>query len=102
MKEEFSIMPDRPPLWRNKRIFGTERHEVFEGYATKNREYSIEDGLVIFLTPEMHREGKLAVHKNPKYWKEEIKIQEIAEQAWIDFYKKSKEDFRERYGTNYL
>ena len=102
MKEEFSIMPDNPPLWRNKRFFGSERHEVFEGYATKNRQYSIEDGLVIFLTPERHREGKYSAHKNPKYWREEIKIQEIAEETWIDYYKKTKEDFRKRYGRNYL
>ena len=30
MKEEFSIMPDNPPFWRNKRFYGSERHEIFE------------------------------------------------------------------------
>lgn len=102
MKEEFSIMPDNPPFWRNKRVYESERHEVFEGYATKNRKYSIEDGLVIFLTPEQHREGKYSIHKNPKYWRDEMKIQEVAEQAWIDYYNKTKEDFRLRYGKNFL
>ena len=102
MKKEFSIMPDNPPYWSNKRFLGSERHEVFEGYATKNRQYSIEDGLVIFTTPELHRLGKQSIHKNPKYWKEYLKLQEIAEKTWIDYYKKTKEDFSLRYGRNYL
>ncbi len=102
MKKEFCIMPDNPPLWRNERFYGSERHEIFEGYSSKNRQYSIEDGLVIFLMPELHREGQFAVHKNPKFWREIIKIQEIAEKVWIDYYKKTKEDFRLKYGRNFL
>lgn len=102
MKEEFCIMPDNPPYWSNKRFYGSERHEVMEGYATKNRDYSIEDGLVIFTTPELHRTGKKSIHLNPKFWKEKLKIQEIAEQVWINYYGKTKEDFRQRYGKNYL
>lgn len=102
MKEEFCIMPSNPPYWSNRRFLGSERHEVFEGYATKNRDYSIEDGLVIFTTPELHRIGKKSIHLNPKYWREELKLQEIAEQVWIDYYGKTKEDFSKRYGRNYL
>lgn len=101
MKEEFCIMP--PSLYYStKRFYGSERHEVFEGYATKNRQYSIEDGLVIFLTPIQHRTGKDSVHKNPKLWREKIKIEAIAEQAWINYYGKTKEDFRKRYERNFL
>lgn len=88
--------------YSTERFYGSERHEVFEGYATKNRDYSIEDGLVIFITPEMHRTGKYAVHKNPKFWRETVKIQEIAEKAWIEYYGKTKEDFRKRYERNYI
>ena len=101
MKKEFCIMP--PSLfYSTERFPGSERHEVFEGYATKNRDYSIEDGLVIFITPQMHRTGKDSVHLNPKLWREKIKIQEIAEKAWIEYYGKTKEDFRKRYGSNFL
>ncbi len=100
-KEEFCIMPDNPPLWRNYRFSGSERHEVFEG-RVGNRKKSIEDGLVIFTTPELHRTGKKSIHLNPLFWKEEIKLQEIAEQKWIDYYGKTKEEFRKRYGRNYL
>lgn len=89
------------PNYSTYRFYGSERHEVFEG-RTGNRNKSIEDGLVIFLTPEMHRTGKMSVHMNPKYWRDEIKIQEIAERAWCEYYKKTPEDFRKRYGRNYL
>lgn len=100
-EREFCIMDSNLPLWSNERFPGTERHEIFEG-RTGNRKKSIEDGLVIFLTPTMHRTGKYAVHKNPKHWKEVIKIQEIAEQRWCEYYNKTPEDFRKRYGRNYL
>ena len=50
MKEK-CIMP--PNKWYStERIPGLERNEVFPG--VRNRKKCIEDGLVIFLTPEMH------------------------------------------------
>ena len=100
MKKEFCIMPPSP-FYKIERYPGSERHEVFEG-RTGNRDKSIEDGLVIFLLPVQHRTGKYSIHKNPKYWKEVIRIQEIAERAWCDYYNKTPEDFLERYGRNYL
>ena len=71
-------------------------------FGGANRDFSIEDGLVIFITPEMHREGEYSAHKNPKFWKEVVKIQETAERAWINYYGKTKEEFIKRYGKNYL
>ena len=56
MSNEFCIMPPSP-YYATKRFNGSERHEVFEG-NTGRRKKSIEDGLVIFLTPEDHRTGK--------------------------------------------
>lgn len=101
VKEEFCIMPNNPPYWENKRFTGSERHEVFEG-RNGNRNKSIEDGLVIFTTPELHRTGRKSIHLNPHFWREEVKLQEIAEKSWIEYYGKTKEDFRKRYGKNYL
>lgn len=97
MKEEFCIMPPSS-LYATERFYGSERHEVFEG-RTGNRKKSIEDGLVIFLTPERHRTGKHAIHKDYNFWNE-VKI--IAEKRWCEYYGKTKEDFRARYGRNYL
>lgn len=99
--KEYSIMP-KSPYYSTTRFPGSERHEVFEGYSSKNRQYSIEDGLVIFITPNWHRTGKNSIHKDPKFWREDIKLQEIAERAWIEHYGKTKEDFIKRYGRNYI
>ncbi len=91
---EFSIMNDNPPKWRNFRFYGSERHEVFEG-RTGNRNKSIEDGLVIFVTPEQHRTGKGAIHKDYDYWNE---IKKEAVKIWCEYYNKTEDDFRKRYG----
>lgn len=98
-RSEFCIMPPSP-YYSTTRFAGSERHEVFEG-RTGNRNKSIEDGLVIFLTPEDHRTGKTSVHLNPKNekWQE---VKRIAEKRWCEFYNKTPEQFRKRYGKNYL
>ncbi len=97
VKKEFSIMPPSI-LYATERFYGSERHEVFEG-RTGNRNKSIEDGLVIFLTPERHRTGKNAIHKDYEFWTE---VKKIAEKTWCEYYGKTKEEFRERYGRNHL
>lgn len=98
MKEK-SIMPENF-LYSTTRFYGSERHEVFEG-RTGNREKSIEDGLIIFITPYIHRINKDSIHldpKNPKW----IEIKKIAQRTWQEFYMKTKEDFIKRYGRSYL
>jgi len=97
-KEECCIMEDNPPYWRNFRFEGSERHEVWEGYATKNRQYSIEDGLVIFTTPELHRIGKFSIHKSHKEWEKITEMQRISVKVWCEYYNKTEEDFRKKYG----
>lgn len=100
--KEFCIMNDNPPYWRNFRFFGSERHECFEG-RTGNRDKSIEDGLVIFTSPQLHRtNNKFSIHLTHKKWEAKTNMQKTAEKIWCDYYKKTKEDFRKRYGRNYL
>ena len=96
MGKEFCIMPSNPPRWYNERKEGLVRHEVFFG---KNRQKSIEDGLVVFLTPELHNMSNYGVHFNPSFDKE---LKQIGQQTWQISYKKTKEDFIKRYGKNYL
>lgn len=75
-----------------------ELHEVF--YGIRNRDKSIEDGLVIPLCKKYHHQGNLiGIHKDKKL---NIKYRKIAEQKWLDYYHKNIEDFIERYGRNYL
>lgn len=96
MKEEFCIMPDNPPLWRNVRQEGLHRHEVFGAY---NRQKSIEDGLVIFLTPEMHNMSKHSIHQNKEL---DSNVKRMAQKVWQEYNGKDQLDFLERYGRNYL
>lgn len=61
---------------------------------------SIKDGLIVFLTEEEHR-GTFGVHgkKGSKFDKY---LKRRAEKTWINYYKKTEEDFIKRYGQNYL
>lgn len=100
MGKEYCIMPDNPPYWRNYRFYGSERHEVFEG-RTGNRDKSIEDGLVIFTTPELHRTGKHSIHLDPsnEVW---VEMKKTAEKVWLKTYNKTIEEFRKRYYKSWL
>ena len=97
MSEEFCIMPDNPPYWRNKRFPGSHRHEVF--FGTANRKKSIEDGMVIFMPPELHNMSDHGVHFNHSF---DLFIKQIAERAWLDYYKRTVNDFIQRYGKSWL
>ena len=97
MRKEFCIMSDNPPRWRNYRYNGEcHRHEVFFG---KNRQKSIEDGLIVFLEPQDHNMSDYGVHFNSGFDKE---LKQVGQKAWMEYYNKTTEDFIERYGKNYL
>ena len=97
MKEEFCIMP-KSELYSNKRLLGTERHEVFFGKAYRQK--SIDDGLVVFLTEEQHT-GTYGIHGREG---NELnrKLKEIAEKTYREYYGKTKEEFIQRYGKSNL
>lgn len=97
MNKEFCIMPDKN-FYSTYRYNGLERHEVF--FGNKNREKSIEDGLVVFITPEQHR-GTYGVH-GKKGHDFDLQLKKIAEKSWLEYYNKTIEDFIKRYGRNYL
>ena len=97
-KEEFCIMYDNPPYWRNFRFPGSHRHEAF--FGVRNRQKSIDDGLVVFLTYEMH-EGTYGIHG--KYGHDlDLMLKQEAEKRWLEYYDKTIDDFIDRYGKNYL
>ena len=90
-------MPDMPPYWRNKRFEGSHRHEVF--FGTANRKKSIEDGLVIYLTPELHNMSDKGIHFNRSF---DLWAKRVAERTWIEYYGLAVVEFVNRYGKNYL
>lgn len=100
-KNEFSIMPENLPYWTNVRYPGLERHEIFEG-RTSNRDKSIEDGLVIFTTPEFHRTGKFSIHGSHTEWENKTHMQDIAKHVWCEYYNKTEEDFLVRYRNRFF
>lgn len=78
--------------------YSIELHEVFFGVA--NRHKSIEDGLVIPLCHKYHHNGNLiGIHQDIKL---NMKYRKIAEKRWLEYYNKTIDDFRKRYGCNYL
>lgn len=94
-KEEWSIM--KPDVrWSTTRFAGSHRHEIFGG---ANRHKSIEDGLVIFLRPEDHNMGDNGIHKNREF---DLYAKRKAQARWMEFYGKTVEQFRKRYGRNWL
>ena len=96
-KQEKCIMYDNPPYWRNRRLPGLVRHEVF--FGIRNRQKSIDDGLVVFLTPEMHNMSNKGVHFNREF---DLILKQEAEKIWLKENNKTKEDFIKKYGRNYL
>ena len=94
-KNEFCIM--KPDVrWRTQRFEGSHRHEVF---GASNRQKSIEDGLVIFLRPEDHNMGDNGIHKNREF---DLYAKRKAQLRWMEFYGKTEEQFRKRYGKSWL
>ena len=98
LEADFCIMPKSTKYSTVRTKKYSERHEVF--FSKAYRLKSIKDGLIIFLTEEDHR-GTNGVHgKNGDKLNRYLK--KTAEKAWINYYKKTKEEFQKRYGKNYL
>lgn len=96
MKKEFCIM-NKTNKWTNERHLGLHRHEVF--FGGRNRHKSIEDGLVVYLTPELHNASDSGVHFNREF---DLELKRAGQQIWMEHYNKTEEDFIKRYGRNYL
>ncbi len=97
-EKDFCIMPNSILYSTIRTATYCERHEVF--FSKAYRQKSIDDGLIVFLTRQAHR-GTNGVHgKNGDTLNRKLK--RIAQKAYMDYYKKSKEDFIQRYGKNYL
>ena len=75
---------------------GLHLHHIF--YGSANRKLSDIDGCVIYLC-ERHHTGAQGVHFNKKI---DLTIKARCEQAWLEYYDKTIEDFIARYGRNYI
>ena len=94
--KDLCIMPKSKLYSTTRTETYCERHEVY--FSKAYRQKSINDGLIVFLTEESHR-GTNGVHgKNGD--KLNRKLKKLAEKAWISYYKKTKEEFIEKYGKS--
>ena len=95
---DFCIMPQSTKYSTRRTKKYNERHEVYFSRAYRNK--SIKDGLIVFLTEEEHR-GTCGVHgKNGNKLNRYLK--KLGQKSWMSYYKKTKEEFINRYGQNYL
>lgn len=90
-----SIM-QKDDLWSTEHFIGFHKHHIFGG---ANRKLSEQDGLFIYLTPELHNMSNEGIHFNKSFMEYAHKI---GQESWMRYYHKTKEEFIERYGKNYL
>ena len=95
-KEEFCIMKNNYPMWTNYRFTNSHKHHIFGGAYRKKAD---EDGLVIFLTPQMHNMSNQGIHFNKWF---DTYAKKEGQRRYMEYYGKTKEDFIKRYGHNYL
>ena len=72
-------------------------HHIFFG---KNRKNADSDGLTIYLCYE-HHEGTNGVHGKNGH-ELDIRLKQIAERNWLEYYDKTIDDFIRRYEKNFL
>lgn len=72
------------------------KHHIF--YGTGKRELSDQDGCVVWLC-QTHHTSNIGVHFDKK---KDLWLKEKCQRRWMKKYNKTKEDFIERYGKNYL
>lgn len=95
MKKEYCIMPPSE-LYSTERFAGAHRHEVF---GSSNRKKSIELGLVVFLTPEMHNMSDHGVHFNKHF---DLELKKIAQKTAMERFNWDTNQFISIFGKNYL
>lgn len=77
--------------------YNVEIHHIFYG---RNRRHSDKDGCIIPLCMYHHR-GLLGVH-GKKGEELDTKLKQLCQTKWLEYYKKTTDDFIERYRRNYL
>ena len=96
-KTEFCILPPNPRYSTIRTRTHCHRHEIF--FGTGNRQRSINEGMVVFLTPEMHNMSNRGVQYNREF---DLFLKTKGQRAWMDYYGRTSEDFIKAYGRNYL
>lgn len=93
------LQSDKSKCFRCNRICRCEEHHIFDG--VRNRSKSEKYGLKVYLCHNCHNRD--AKHKSIHFDADEmLKLQKIGQLAFMNYYKKSADEFRELFGKNYL
>ena len=93
-----SIIQEEKKCYVCETTYNLHSHHCIHG--TANRKLADQDGLTVYLCYE-HHEGTNGVHsKNGHELDLELKI--LAQKRWMEYYDKTEDDFRKRYGKSYL
>lgn len=65
----------------------------------KNRQRSIKDGCCVYLCGRHHNQSNEGVHFNHDL---DLQLKRTMEDKWLEYYDKTIDDFRKRYGKNYI
>lgn len=94
--KRFSILQEEKMCYVCETRQNINIHEVYFG---KNRQNSIEDGCCVYLCGKHHNQSVEGVHYNHKLDNE---LKRVMEKRWLEYYRKTEEDFIKRYFKNYL
>lgn len=81
-------------------ICGKQPVEIHHTMFGKNRKNATEDGLVVPLCWEHHR-GRYGVHGADGH-EVDLKLKQLSEQKWLEYYDKTIDEWIKRYNRNYL
>jgi len=93
-----SIIQTTKECYVCKSINNLETHHIF--FGTANRKKSEQDGLKVYLCVRHHRVYKTSVHGGNKALDTQLK--QMAQRIYMKKNNKTIQDFRNRYGKNYL
>lgn len=90
-----SIMQDKKCCYVTGRTDGLELHHIY--FGTGNRKISDQNGFVVWLTPEYHRDSKRGVHFNREF---DLLLKQECQERYE--FTHSREEFMKLIGRSYL
>lgn len=93
-----SIIQEEKKCYVCETIYSLHSHHCMHG--TANRKLADQDGLTVYLCYE-HHEGNNGVHSKNGH-ELDLELKQLAQKRWMEYYDKTEDDFRQRYGRSYL
>lgn len=93
-----SIIQTEKKCYVCETAYNLHSHHILFGVA--NRKLSDKDGLTVYLCYE-HHEGTSGVHGKNGH-ELDLELKKLAQKRWMEYYDKTEDDFRQRYGRSYL